>query len=273
MNWKQQIKKAIPTPAWRVLHKTYSGLIHLPDLPSAYLHPWRQASIKRLAELKDLHKGQRAFIIGNGPSLRQTDLSKLRGEYTFGLNRIYLLFPELGFETTYYVAVNDLVIEQCREDIATLPMPKFLSWRNHRLFSAISQPPTLPTFLYTTYDNPAFARDVRGRVWESATVTYVALQLAFHMGFETVILIGVDHNFVSKGEANKTIVSEGDDPNHFSPAYFGKGFRWQLPDLETSEIGYRLARQAYEQAGRRVLDATIGGKLTIFPKVDYLSLF
>jgi len=72
---------------------------------------------------------------------------------------------------------------------------------------------------------------------------------------------------------NTTGQAEGDDPNHFSAAYFGKGFRWQLPDLETSEMGYRMARQAYEKAGRRVLDATIGGKLDIFEKVDYLSLF
>ena len=62
-------------------------------------------------------------------------------------------------------------------------------------------------------------------------------------------------------------------PTTFIPGYFGKGFRWQLPDFETSEIGYRLARQAYEGAGRQVLDATIGGKLTIFPKVEYESLF
>jgi hypothetical protein len=93
------------------------------------------------------------------------------------------------------------------------------------------------------------------------------------MGFTQVILIGVDHSFASKGEANKTVVSDGDDPNHFSPHYFGKGFRWQLPDLETSEIGYALARKAFEKAGRQVLDATVGGKLTIFPKVDYESLF
>ncbi|MCS7011244.1 MAG: DUF115 domain-containing protein [Anaerolineales bacterium] len=270
MTLKQALKQRLPAPAWNLLRKTYSGIIHLPDLPSVYLHPWRRESMRHLAKLKNIHKGRRAFIIGNGPSLRQTDLSKLRNEYTFGLNRIYLLFPELGFHTTYYVAVNDLVIEQCRDEIAALPMLKFLSWRNHHLFPSGPLP---AIFLYTTYDNPSFSPDVRGRVWESATVTYVALQLAFHMGFETVILIGVDHNFVSKGEANQTVVSEGDDPNHFSPAYFGKGFRWQLPDLETSEIGYRLACRAYEQAGRRVLDATIGGKLTVFPKVDYLSLF
>jgi hypothetical protein len=34
-----------------------------------------------------------------------------------------------------------------------------------------------------------------------------------------------------------------------------------------------MARQAYEQAGRKILDATVGGKLQIFNKVDYSSLF
>ena len=270
MGVKRTLKQIIPPSAWTVLHKTYSGLIHLPELPSAYLHPWRRASMAGLAELKNVHKGQRAFIIGNGPSLKVTDLSKLKNEFTFGLNRIYLMFPELGFDTTYFVSVNDLVIEQCAKDICALAMPKFLSWRSHRFFPSGPLP---ANFLYTTYDNPSFARDVRWRVWESATVTYVALQLAFHMGFEQIILVGVDHNSNVPGKANTTIISQGDDPNHFNPAYFGKGFRWQLPDFETSEIGYRLARQAYAADGRQVLDATIGGKLTVFPKIDYLSLF
>ncbi len=69
------------------------------------------------------------------------------------------------------------------------------------------------------------------------------------------------------------MTSEGDDPNHFHPGYFGKGFRWQLPDLDTSEVAYAMARQAYEKDGRRIVDATIGGKLTIFPKVNYDDLF
>jgi hypothetical protein len=34
-----------------------------------------------------------------------------------------------------------------------------------------------------------------------------------------------------------------------------------------------MAREAYARDGRTILDATIGGKLTIFPKVDYESLF
>ncbi|MFN3742381.1 MAG: 6-hydroxymethylpterin diphosphokinase MptE-like protein [Anaerolineales bacterium] len=271
---RSKLRSVFPKPLWAFLRQVYLSVLLLPQVPGAYLHPWRRLSLQRLSALKDVHRGKRAFLIGNGPSLRQTDLSLLRNEFTFGLNRIYLLFPELGFTTTYLVSINDLVIEQCRDEIAALPIPKFLSWRSHRYFEGMRlSREALPTFLYTTYEKPTFARDARFRLWEGATVTYVALQLAFHMGFETVILIGVDHNFVTRGPANQTVVSEGDDPNHFDPRYFGKGFRWQLPDLETSEIAYRMARRAYEQSGRQVLDATIGGKLTIFPKVDYYALF
>ena len=270
---KQTLKNVLPDPVWEFARASYDAIRRLPDLPAAYLHPWRRESIRRLASLKDIHQGERTFIIGNGPSLRQTDLSRLRGEFTFGMNRIYLLFPELGFHTTYFVSINDLVIEQFADEILALPMPKFLAWRSHRHFSVSLSLAQIPTFLYTSYTGRRFSVDVRERVWEGATVTTVALQLAFHMGFQQVILIGVDHNFASRGDANRTVVSQGDDPNHFSPNYFGKGAKWQLPDLDTSEVGYRLAREAYRKAGRDVLDATVGGKLTIFPKVDYNSLF
>jgi hypothetical protein len=34
-----------------------------------------------------------------------------------------------------------------------------------------------------------------------------------------------------------------------------------------------MARQAFESNGRQVLDATVGGQLTVFPKVSYDDLF
>ena len=267
---KESIARIAPVPVLNFAKNTYDAFRRLPQIPDAYLHPWRRKSRVRMHKYQDIHRGKRCFIIGNGPSLRQTDLTKLKGEFMFGMNRIYLLFPELDFTTTYFVSINDLVIEQCADEIAALPIPKFLAWHSHRHFQCL---PDDMIFLYTTYTGPKFAHDMTGRIWEGATVTNVALQLAFYMGFEKVILIGVDHNFANKGEANKTVVSTGDDPNHFSGNYFGKGFRWQLPDLDTSEIGYKKARDSYRKAGREVLDATVGGKLTIFPKVEYNSLF
>ncbi|MHC4307673.1 MAG: hypothetical protein ACYSR7_03510 [Planctomycetota bacterium] len=66
--------------------------------------------------------------------------------------------------------------------------------------------------------------------------------------------------------------SQGEDPNHFDPNYFGKGFKWQLPDLKMAEQAYELARRAFEDDGRRIVDAAVGGKLQIFPKVEYKKI-
>jgi hypothetical protein len=263
----------VPTPWQATVREGYLAVRRLPQLGTAYLHPWRRESLNRLTALEGSHQGERAFIIGNGPSLRDTDLSQLRNVFTFGLNRVYLMFPTLGFQSSCLVSVNDLVVEQCWREMQALSIPRFFSWRSRRFLPAELSGADVPTFLYTTYESPRFARDARGRLWEGATVTYVALQLAFHLGFQQVILVGVDHQFATQGEANKTVVSDGDDPNHFSPGYFGRGFRWQLPDLATSEIAYTMAREAFANAGREVLDATVGGHLRVFPKVAFASLF
>jgi len=271
MTLRQAIKKITPAPIWKSGSNMYwwwrNRGRHL--LARTFNPRWVE-SARKLKQLENLHANQRCFIIGNGPSLRQTDLTRLRGEYTFGLNRIYLLFPELGFCTTYLISVNDLVIEQCAAEMQSLTVPKFITWRARHWFHSDPKVTYLDTD-FTGEEN--FCPKITGRVFEGYTVTYVALQLAYHMGFNEAILIGVDHNFVTQGTANQAVVSQGDDPNHFAPNYFGKGFKWQLPDLAGSERAYTLARNAYSCAGRHVLDATIGGKLTIFAKIDYSSLF
>jgi hypothetical protein len=268
---RQELKNITPAPIWRAGSNTYYWWRNRGrhSLARTFSPTWGQNTV-RLKTYYDRYAGDRCFIIGNGPSLRQTDLSLLHDEVTFGLNRIYLAFPELGFSTTYLVSVNELVLEQSAAEINELPMPKFITWRARRFF----KPSSNLMFLDTDFTGPEdFAIDMTRRVFEGFTVTYMALQLAFYMGFSKAILIGVDHNFTTKGPPNTTITSQGDDPNHFSPNYFGKGFRWQLPDLDGSERSYTLARQAYASAGREVVDATVGGKLAIFPKMDYLSLF
>jgi 6-hydroxymethylpterin diphosphokinase MptE-like len=218
---------------------------------------------RELDELRDRHRGERCVIMGNGPSLNQTDLSLLNDEHVFGLNRIYLMYDRLGFVPEYHVVVNGLVVEQCSDDLVKVPSRLFSTWPNRHHLAARQD-----AMLLQNVTGPLFSLDVRRGIWEGATVTYVALQLAYFMGFSDVLLVGVDHSFASKGPAHKEVTSEGADPNHFDPNYFGKGFRWQLPDLETSEIAYALARRAFEGDGRRITDCTVGGALTIFPKGD-----
>ena len=266
-----RVKAFVPTRLWSAATAPYWWWYNRARHQAAAVLSARLREDQRhLRGLRDSHRGERCFILGNGPSLQKTDLSRLRGENTFGLNRIYLLFPEMGLSTTYLVVVNTLVVEQCARDLKALAMPKYVTWRGRRWLA--EDPGTV--FLDTDYLPPAtFSPDVSRRVYEGSTVTYVALQLAFHMGFDEVILVGVDHRFQAQGAPNVTVTSQGPDPDHFSASYFGPGFRWQLPDLEASERAYRLASAAYLAAGRRILDATVDGALTVFPRVDYHRMF
>jgi len=86
------------------------------------------------------------------------------------------------------------------------------------------------------------------------------------MGFQEVALVGCDHNFATKGPANKEVTSGDADPNHFDPNYFAGGVKWHLPDLAESEGVYLIARNTFEAAGRKIVNATIGGKLEIFER-------
>lgn len=271
MTTKQTLKRLIPEPLWQCGSDRYWSWYNRDrHLLARVFSPVWMHNKARLETWRDRFKGQRCFVVGNGPSLRNTDLSKLEGEFTFGMNRIYLAFDEYDFLTSCLVSVNDLVLEQCHQDIQALAIPKFVTWRARRFFEASED--TL--FLDTDYTLPEdFNGDATERLFEGFTVTYVCLQLAYFMGFSQAILIGVDHNFATQGPANAVVTSEGADPNHFSANYFGKGFRWQLPDLAGSERAYRLAREAYQADGRQILDATVGGKLTVFPKVAYDGLF
>lgn len=227
------------------------------------LTPVGRANRTYIRQFKDIHVGERCVIIGNGPSLRDTDLSLLRDVYTFGLNRIYLMYDELGFETTFHVVVNRYVIEQCNDDFRKINAPLFTTALNSDLLDGAANTAYLNSVI-----GPWFARDASFGIWEGYTVTYVAMQLAYYMGFSEVVLIGVDHRFAVSGSPNQLVESTGPDASHFDPRYFPKGFKWQLPDLDNSEVAYGLARKAFEDDGRRIVDATVGGGLTIFPKVS-----
>jgi len=226
---------------------------------------WILRERKKLRRFENKHFGERCFIIGNGPSLNQMDLSKLKGVTTFGLNKIYLHpdFDKIGI--SYHVAVNPLVVQQSMNVFRGLGVPSFLSYRACKNVGSASP---LTYYLMTKGGPDYFSKTPYNIISEGGTVTYVALQLAYFMGFEEVFLIGVDHNFLATGKPNEKQVLKGPDVNHFHPDYFS-GQEWHLPDLEASEIAYRLAKFHYRLANRKIVDATFGGKLAVYEKVYF----
>lgn len=220
---------------------------------------------KRLASFKNCHLGERCFLVANGPSLRKTNLDFLQNEISFGLNRIYLAYEEMNFCNNYLVSINNLVLEQFQNEIRSLNIPIFINWQARKIYGTAED----QYYIYKEIFGKSFGIDVSKSLNPAATVTYAALQIIYYMGFSEVIIIGMDHNFETK-KTNRPntmeIRDEEVDSNHFNPNYFPKGSKWETPDLVSSEYFYKIARNQFEQSGKKIYDCTIGGKCEVFEK-------
>lgn len=247
---------------------------------SAYIQPGFGA---RLNRFRNLHAGQRAFIIGNGPSLNRTDLSFLWDEASFGVNGIFYMTDQTGFRPTYYCVEDNHVVEDNLEQIKEYDVSvKFFPHKYRHSIPAERNVYFLPTdweFYFTSsphFENPRFSNDIDQVIYVGQTVTYLNMQMAFFMGFSEVYLIGVDFDYQVPPESpveGFSILSQDDDPNHFHPEYFGKGKKWHFPKLHNCLKSYEFADRHFRAHGRRILNATVGGKLECFERVDYHSLF
>ena len=215
----------------------------------------------RLCKEQNSFPGGKAVIVCNGPSLLRTDLTLLKDTFTFGLNKINLLFESSTFRPSCIVAINRLVIQQNAAYYNHTTLPLYLGHAAHGLVQFRRN----VRFMHMVRC-AKFARDVSGSVNEGATVTFAALQIAFHLGFRNVALIGCDHAFATTGAPNATVVSQGSDRSHFHPNYFGSGVQWQLPDLAASESSYKLAGSVFEAHGGQVVNCTEGGVLEVFER-------
>lgn len=241
------------------------------------------ANEKTLLSLYNLYLGKRAFIIGNGPSLNKCDLSLLKNETTFAVNNIYLNYEKMGFYPTYYVVEDVLIAEDRAPQINVYHGPKLKFFGNYLRYCIQDAPDVVWLNVrginYTNYKGfPHFSKNAARMVWVGGTVTFICMQLAYYMGFDRVYLIGFDHSYKIPNDAHvdrerKEITSKSDDPNHFDPGYFGNGYRWHDPEVERMETAYRRGGETFEADGRKILNATVGGQLTVYDRVNYDDLF
>ena len=247
----------------------------VPDqLATSRPEPWlndptvMQDAERKWQELKDIHKGETGLIIGNGPSLKDTPLEFLHKYPSFGTNRIYRL---AGFTPYYYAAVNPLVLDQFGREMLQAYKGKvrrfFLSEHYLAQNLAVAQQPTVVPV--RSLGDPQFFPDPRAGLYEGHTVSFVALQLAYWMGFSTILLVGVDHRYTHEGNPNQELIAQGEDPNHFDPRYFSDGNKWHAPDLVRSAEAYQMARTAFEADSRRIINLTPNSALEVFERQEW----
>jgi len=237
--------------------------------------------LRRWDELKGVYKGQRAFLIGNGPSLNRTPLHLLQDEFTLCLNRFNLMFERLAWRPTMYMCVDERVAEDNASEINELvPMVRYA-------FFPDIHPSGIDFRKFINYaDNVywlslnwgGFYQDLP-HVGLGGTVANTALQVLCFMGFSPIYLVGVDMDYkdhktaIKHDQRNWTSTSD-DDPSHFDPRYFGKGRKYHRPGPKEYGLpSLQRGKEITDQLGIQVLNAGVGGLLEAFPRVEFRSLF
>ena len=233
------------------------------------------ANDRDLASFKNRHQGKRCFVIGNGPSLKIADLDRLQNEITFACNKIYLAFPETNWRPTYYAVEDTLVVKQNYYEIERLhQVIKFFPERFKKIVPSFRKSLYFNMNCYMNYPGfrsmkKRFSKNANLWIYHGQTVVFTMMQLAFFMGVNEIYLIGIDFNFSFSNEnVNDTVITSCGEQNHFHPDYRKAGEKWFIPCLDEQEKSFAAAQRATYNSHCKIYDATRGGKLTIFPKIN-----
>lgn len=235
-----------------------SHLICAPKSPS-----WHAAEA-----LKDIHRGKRGWMIGNGPSVRLEDLDAVPDDdVKFCFNRFFKCYGDTRLREDYVVSADMLMIDDFGQEMVDLSagLPLFC---RHRAITEVSG-----KFVELTPGDtylPLFSYDPTRFVSIGGSSVFVAMQMAYWMGIRELFLYGMDFSFsmtLGRDPRYKFPVSF-DDNNHFI-----KGYRdakpWCPPTWRDISAGFLNARAAFELDGGRIRNATRGGKLEIFERVAF----
>jgi hypothetical protein len=270
----------------KVIRKLVKRFVRRENIPYKFLEEpffYRFPDSKKIEKLKNKFRGKRCFILGNGPSLNKIDLGKIENEYSFAVNGIFYKTEETGYRPTFYVVEDHFVmLDNLKEINAYDAEYKFfpINYKSYVKPSVNTAFFRMNTGFYEkqspNFAVPRFSTDAAKRLFCGQSVTMINLQLAYYFGFSEIYLIGMDFDYQIPDTAifdGDNIESTEDDPNHFHPDYFGKGKKWHDPHLDRVLNSYKMNKVIYEADGRKIYNATAGGKLELFERKRFEDIF
>lgn len=223
-------------------------------------------STPSLRELKGAYAGRRAWLIGNGPSVRLEDLDKLEDEVTFCFNRFYLAHDSTRLRASFTVSGDKQMIEDFGDEI--------VAKSGGRVFLANETPPDVRGryhWLRQVAGFPSlFSKDASVRVSPGGSSLYVAMQVGYYLGIRDFRIYGADFKFSFQrnrhsSDAFRTATGDG---NHFIKNY-RSGKAWAPPSVQNILSSFLAARTLIEAEGGRVLNTTHGGELEVFERLSF----
>ena len=252
-----------------------------------HMKEWNQLPIQIKGQSKDIfakiagkYQGERCFIIGNGPSLQVSDLERLKDEYCFATNRIFTIYANTSWRPTFYAAQDGEVIDNMKKDLPGTIAESFYSFisakQYHKYPEAFCSSKNV-AMIPMRYKPPkknlyGFSKDASKEVFEGLTITYTCIQLAVYMGFSEIYLLGVDHNYSIEIDDDGNIIKQNTgEKNYFAEAEVPID-SINLPKVVEMTRAYLTAEKYCKAHGIHIYNATRGGKLEAFERVDFDSI-
>lgn len=226
---------------------------------------------KMIEKYKEKYKGERCFIIGNGPSLSPKDLDLIKNEKSFAANRIYNIFPKTEWRPSFYVSTDMDILRQEQEQVRMLSLPvKFITYNAKKFFG--DRKDIIYLFIKGSFElvrNKFVQKGVSENVAmfseKTQTVTCVSMELAMYMGFTRIYLLGVDHNFSKYVNSSGKLVEDRSIQNYFEGMQGGDSQAILYTDDTTA--CYKVVKQYADSCGVKIFNSTRGGMLEVYPRI------
>lgn len=224
----------------------------------------------KLRRFKDLYLGKRCFVVGNGSSLTELDLNKLskHKEICFGMNGIPIIFKKTLWRPDYYVCEDDKAMDLFGDSVLRSGISNIMiSDAGIGFLKKAKEYDNIDVFHMTIEDylpdRPSFSDDIEKVLYCGYTVAYVCLQIAVYMGFREIYLLGIDFDY----EDGDTV-----EVKHFSQEYHKDKNKINPCRRSENLLAYQAALQYADSHGVKIYNATRGGKLEVFERVDFDNL-
>lgn len=241
-----------------------------------YLSPSKKY-LKKNVCLKNIYQGQRCFVIGNGPSLKLSDLEIIKNEITMSCNGSIDLFEKTMWRPTcFFCGDSQFLSEKLIDKDAwdnLLGQVKFV-------FT------TLRSSLYKDYnlyysnlyfldlrrkrEKIEFSEDICKKIFDAGTTLYAMIQVAIYMGIREIYLIGVDFSFKNQIDLEGRLTINNNLSDHM------KEIEQHIVGTYAVDVmlnGYRSALKYAEKNNIKIYNATRGGKLEVFERINFTDLF
>lgn len=219
-----------------------------------------------ISRLRNAYAGHSLFLVGSAPSLRNMDLRPLQenDRVFMTVNNAFRLFPSGRIPMH---AVSDAAfITMYAKDLAAAPIERGFYRTEFQIMPACRQVLSAHQSVFIPFRRGGVlkrgfqTRLARG-VGHDSTVLLFAAQIAFHLGFQNVFVMGCDLDYSEPQKYAYDMSPE--DAKHEAEA------RVRRVRMEKANDEFAIAREAFEYAGRRIANCGLGGRLNALERVRY----